>query len=102
MAIPLVLTTASWTLQHFVDRMFLTWYSPEAIAAVLPAGMLSFALLSVFLGTVGYTSTFVAQYHGADRHREIGAILGCSVGAVKVRVFRAIMSLKQVYAELEG
>ena len=36
------------------------------------------------------------------KYREIGAILGCSVGAVKVRVFRAIMSLKQVYAELEG
>lgn len=36
------------------------------------------------------------------KYREIGQILGCSVGTVRVRVFRAIMSLKRVYAELEG
>ena len=37
-AIPLILSTATWSIQHFVDRMFLTWYSPEAIAAAMPAG----------------------------------------------------------------
>jgi RNA polymerase sigma-70 factor (ECF subfamily) len=43
----------------------------------------------------------LSRYQGL-KYREIGAILGCSVGAVKVRVFRAIMNLKEVYAELEG
>ena len=71
-AIPLVLSTGSWSIQHFVDRMFLTWYSPEAVAAAMPAGMLNFALISLFLGTSAYVSTFVAQYHGAGRNDRIG------------------------------
>ena len=74
-AIPLVLSTATWSVQHFVDRMFLAWYSPETIAAAMPAGMLSFTVISIFMGTAGYVSTFVAQYHGAKRYHRIGPAL---------------------------
>ena len=74
-AIPLILTTATWSVQHFVDRMFLTWYSPEAIAAAMPAGMLNFSMTSIFMGTAGYLSTFVAQYYGAKRFHRIGPAL---------------------------
>jgi len=74
-AIPLVLSTATWSVQHFVDRMFLSWYSPEAIAAAMPAGMLYFSLVSIFMGTAGYATTFVAQYYGAGRYHRIGPAL---------------------------
>ena len=74
-AIPLILSTGAWSIQHFVDRMFLTWYSPEAIAAAMPAGMLNFTIMSLFLGTAGYVSTFVAQYHGSGRDERIGPVL---------------------------
>ncbi len=74
-AIPLVLSTATWSVQHFVDRMFLTWYSPEAIAAAMPAGMLNFSMVSIFMGTAGYVTTFVAQYYGAKRYHRIGPAL---------------------------
>ncbi len=74
-AIPLILSTATWSVQHFVDRMFLAWYSPETIAAAMPAGMLSFTVISVFMGTAGYVSTFVAQYHGAGRYHRIGPVM---------------------------
>jgi MATE family multidrug resistance protein len=74
-AIPLILSTATWSVQHFVDRMFLTWYSPEAIAAAMPAGMLNFSMTSIFMGTAGYLSTFVAQYYGAKRYHRIGPVL---------------------------
>jgi MATE family multidrug resistance protein len=74
-AIPLILSTATWSVQHFVDRMFLTWYSPETIAAAMPAGMLSFTIISLFMGTAGYVSTFVAQYYGAKRYHRIGPAL---------------------------
>jgi len=74
-AIPLILSTATWSVQHFVDRMFLTWYSPETIAAAMPAGMLSFTIISIFMGTAGYVSTFVAQYYGAKRYHRIGPAL---------------------------
>jgi RNA polymerase sigma-70 factor (ECF subfamily) len=35
------------------------------------------------------------------KYKEIGEILGCSEGAVKVKVFRALQELKEVYTELE-
>ncbi len=75
LAIPLILSTSAWTIQHFVDRMFLTWYSPEAIAAAMPAGILNFAVMSFFIGTAGYVSTFVAQYYGAQQYQRIGPAL---------------------------
>lgn len=71
-AFPLILSTGSWSLQHFVDRMFLAWHSPEAIAASTPAGILNYTLMSLFIGTAGYVSTFVAQYYGAERYERIG------------------------------
>jgi RNA polymerase sigma-70 factor (ECF subfamily) len=35
------------------------------------------------------------------KYKEIGEILGCSEGAVKVKVFRALQELKEVYQALE-
>jgi RNA polymerase sigma factor (sigma-70 family) len=35
------------------------------------------------------------------KYKEIGEILGCSEGAVKVKVFRALQDLKDVYRKLE-
>jgi multidrug resistance protein, MATE family len=55
--------------------MFLAWYSPEAIAAAMPAGILNYAVMSFFIGTAGYVSTFVAQYHGAGMGQRIGPAL---------------------------
>jgi multidrug resistance protein, MATE family len=74
-AFPLILSSASWSFMHFIDRMFLTWYSPDAIAASMPAGILNFTLMSLFIGAAGYASTFVAQYHGAGRDKEIGTYI---------------------------
>ena len=34
-------------------------------------------------------------------YKEIGDMLGCSEGAVKVKVFRALQELKSVYEQLE-
>ena len=74
-AVPLILSTASWSVQHFVDRMFLSWYSPEAIAAAMPAGMVYFSVVRIFMGTAGYASNFVAQYYGAGHYHRIGPAL---------------------------
>jgi len=35
------------------------------------------------------------------KYKEIGEIIGCSEGAVKVKVFRALQELKAVYRQLE-
>jgi len=36
------------------------------------------------------------------KYKEIGEILNCSEGAVKVRIFRALNELRKFYSELEG
>lgn len=42
----------------------------------------------------------LSKYH-ERKYREIGEILGCSEATVKVRVFRAMQELKEVYKKLE-
>ena len=64
-ALPLVLSTASLTLMLFVDRMFLSWYSQDSVAAATPGGITYFTICSLFLGTAQYVNTIVAQYHGS-------------------------------------
>jgi len=71
LAFPLILSTGSITIQQFVDRMFLTWYSPETIAAAAPGGIVSFTLQCLFIGTAAYVNTFVAQYFGARQYDKI-------------------------------
>ena len=73
LAVPMILSFGSWSLMHFVDRMYLSWYDRDALAAALPAGILSFTLGTFFLGTAGYVNTFVAQYVGAGRPHRVGA-----------------------------
>ncbi len=75
LALPLVISTMSFTVMTFIDRMFLTWYSIDAVAAAMPAAMLQFTLISFPLGVASYVNTFVAQYEGAGRPRRIGPIV---------------------------
>lgn len=72
LALPLVLSTSSWAIQHFIDRMFLAWHDTNAMAAAMPAGMLAFTIISFFIGTASYANTFVAQYEGAGQRRRVG------------------------------
>ncbi|MCA1808936.1 MAG: MATE family efflux transporter, partial [Lentisphaerae bacterium] len=52
-------------LMHLVDALFLSWFSADAVAAVVPSSMAAYLLLSPFVGTVGYGSTLVAHYVGS-------------------------------------
>lgn len=73
--IPLVMSMISHTVMQFTDRIFLSNYSLETIAAALPAGIASFLFISFFMGVGEYVSVFVAQYTGAGRHERVGAAL---------------------------
>ena len=63
-ALPLVVSTMFWSIQWFVDRMFLMWHSsaelPE-MAAALPAGMAHWTLICLPGGIASFVNTFVAQ-----------------------------------------
>jgi RNA polymerase sigma factor (sigma-70 family) len=43
----------------------------------------------------------LSRFHGLS-YAEVGDILGCAVGAVKVRVFRAMQQLRRIVGELES
>jgi len=72
---PLILSQMSFTLQTFVDRLFLTWYSPEAVAGAVTGLFATWGIIGLFVGTGEYLTTFVAQYSGAGRPERIGPAL---------------------------
>lgn len=74
-SLPLVASMASTTVMLFTDRMFLGWYSLDAIAAATPAGLTAFLFMCFFLGVVAYTNTFIAQYTGSGAPRRVGSSL---------------------------
>jgi len=75
LAIPLIISTGTTSVLHFVDRVFLAWYSAEALAASMPASMMAHTFMSLFLGIGGYTSVFVAQYFGAAKYDRVGPVI---------------------------
>ena len=75
LAMPLMLGMSGFMIMQFMDAMFLAWHSPEALAAIGPAGLASFLLVCLFQGVAGYAGTFAAQYIGAGRPRRAGAAI---------------------------
>src|SRR5262245_24124344 len=72
-ALPLMLSSGTVALMQVTDRVFLTWYRTDALAAALPAGMLHWTVVALLIGTAMYVNTFVAQYDGAGRKDRVVA-----------------------------
>jgi MATE family multidrug resistance protein len=94
-ALPLVISTGSFSLLLFVDRMLLMWWDENAMAAAFPAGMLNWTVTCFPMGVAMYVNTFVAQYYGAGRLGRIGVALGQGVwlGALATPVFLLLIPL---------
>jgi multidrug resistance protein, MATE family len=88
-AVPLIVTSASFTVQNFCDRMFLSWYSPSALQAVVPAGILFFTMVCGFMALAGFANSLVAQYFGR------GDLKSCS-RSVAQAVFTALFSFPPI------
>ncbi len=65
LAWPLIISSGTFAVLNFCDRLFLSWYNEEAFRASLPAGILFFTLVCGFMALAGFTNTFVAQFWGA-------------------------------------
>ena len=91
LVVPVVLSNAAFTVMQFTDRVLVARFSSEAIQAAMPAGILTFALLSLFSATAGYAGTFVAQYHGAGDRR--ATIRSCVAGAWLTILFLPLFAL---------
>lgn len=68
---PLIVTMASQVVMQFVDRMFLAWYSHEALAACVPAGVLAMTFSAMFMGLASYTSVFISQYYAQKKYASV-------------------------------
>jgi MATE family multidrug resistance protein len=72
LALPLIVSQSFMTVQVFVDTILLSWHDPLEMTASFPAVMWYWVLFGVLQVTAGYTSTFVAQYTGANRPHRVG------------------------------
>jgi MATE family multidrug resistance protein len=72
LAYPLMLAHMSFTVQTFVDRLLLTWYSAEAVAGAVTGLFTTLSVMALFSGTGEYLTTFIAQYVGAGRPNRVG------------------------------
>ncbi|MBQ8753471.1 MAG: MATE family efflux transporter [Lentisphaeria bacterium] len=72
-ALPLILSNSCHAVNMFVDRLMLAQHSKEAVAAAFTGGLTNFTIACIFVGTIGYTGTFVAQYEGAHHRERIGS-----------------------------
>lgn len=103
-AVPLMVSSLSWTVMNFIDRLFLFWHSPDALAASLPSGIIAFGAIALPLGIASYVSTFVAQYYGAKRYERIGPIVWQAVwiGVAAVPMAIAVIPFAPWIFEMGG
>ena len=78
-ALPLVVSSMSWTVLTFVDRMFLNWVSGTSMSAAFSSGMIWFVVFCLPLGICTYANTFVSQYFGDGQPKQIGPSMWQSV-----------------------
>ena len=103
-AFPLIISSATHTVLTFTDRMFLSWYSPDCIAASGPASILSYAFICFFIGTGMYISTLVAQYFGAGKSALITKSLwqGIYFGLVSIIIIIALIPVGHIFINSSG
>jgi MATE family multidrug resistance protein len=67
---PMVITTISFTVMQFVDRFMVSRLGTDALAAILPAGFVSFLPASFAVGVIASVNTFVSQSLGRREFKE--------------------------------
>ena len=90
---PLALGMINNAVMQFVDRIYLAHDSMESLEAALPAGMLMWIFAGFFQAVVGYSSVFVAQYHGAGEEANCRA---STRAAFMLAVVAGVLSLPLV------
>ena len=101
---PLIISTGSFSLLNFCDRMFLGWYSPEAFRAAVPAGILCFTMLCGFVALAAYSNTFVAQYFGAGEYRKcaVATVQGLWLSLLAWPIMLALIPLGLFFLKISG
>jgi len=103
-ALPLILSMGVRSIQLFVDRTFLAWYSGDTMAASAQAGVMSFTVIVLFMDTAAYCNTFVAQYMGAGMSRRVGVAVwqGAFFALAATAVFLTVAAFARPLFDLIG
>lgn len=94
-AYPLILSNASFTLSIFVQRIFLSWYSKDALSAAIPGGVLQFNITCFFIGLVSYSSVLIAHFFGRKEVEKMRHVFwsGVSLAIISVLFVISLMPL---------
>ncbi|MCL2744394.1 MAG: MATE family efflux transporter [Planctomycetaceae bacterium] len=74
-AIPIIISGGSISIMIFTDRMFLMWYSADAMTASMQGGMLYWSIVAVPAHLAAYATAFVAQYNGSGKYHRVSSIV---------------------------
>ncbi|MCK4753154.1 MAG: MATE family efflux transporter [Planctomycetes bacterium] len=66
LAAPMIITNISFTIMQFVDRFMVSRLGTDALAAILPAGLISFIPAGFAVGLFASVATFVSQSLGRN------------------------------------
>ncbi|MDO4587599.1 MAG: MATE family efflux transporter [Planctomycetia bacterium] len=90
-ALPMIISSASFALMQFADRVFLTWFDTRAMGASFSAGMFIWVFVAFPFSIAGYANAFVSQYNGAKEYHKIGKIVwqGILLGFVAMPIVLA-------------
>jgi len=78
-AIPLMISTGTFSLVLFADRTLLLYYNGEQMSASMAAGNLYWTLVCLPVGIASMTGAIVAQYVGSGNEKQVGRFLWQSV-----------------------
>jgi MATE family multidrug resistance protein len=94
LAAPMVITTISFTVMQFVDRFMVSRLGTDALAAILPAGFVSFLPGGFAVGAMASLNTFVSQSLGRGDKQDCSNYYWQAVymGIVYFAIMVAIMS----------
>ncbi len=76
---PLIIANGFWNLQLTIDRVYLSSYSTESLAAAMAVMGVFWVPMALLQQTASYLMTFVAQYYGAQKFDRIGPAVWQSV-----------------------
>lgn len=86
----------------FADRMFVNWYSVDALTAITSSGTLSWAAVFFAMQTGVCSEVFVAQYNGGGKQAELGRpvwqLVWFSLFLIPIYTFLAIAGSKWVFS----
>ena len=71
-ACPVILSLASQSIMLFVDRLFLSQYSLQAMEAATAAGTLAFAFVFSFISIASISAVLVGKYNGSKEFHKVG------------------------------